>query len=195
MQLAGSAPVRDATHLDLHLVVDPRPGYPFGPDLDNLCERIFSVLVNRIGWFGARRPNIQGWRATKAVGTLTGVRVRVLDAPRVVDAAGGRTLLDLPVSGPLPLHARDEPFAERVRRAMIDLTAPASTLLVELMFTGPINLGDVATGRVKSVIDCLWPVLGGAPGAPDDDRISCLEVIRVHDDTAPSVHVRVSESM
>ena len=40
--------------------------------------------------------------------------------------------------------------------------------------TSAINLGDIATGPVKSVIDNLYPIVGGTRGAPDDWRIEPL---------------------
>ncbi len=40
------------------------------------------------------------------------------------------------------------------------------------------NLGDIATGKVKSIIDCLYPVIGGNMGSPEDWRIDILEVTK-----------------
>ncbi len=34
------------------------------------------------------------------------------------------------------------------------------------------NIGDIATGRVKAVVDRPYPLLGGAAGGPDDWRIA-----------------------
>src|SRR5438874_2568238 len=45
-------------------------GHPL--DVENLCEPVFSVLVNRVGWFGGSRPRIRWWRATKQQGANTG---------------------------------------------------------------------------------------------------------------------------
>ena len=56
---------------------------------------------------------------------------------------------------------------------------PPGSLAVALEFGGSrINIGDVATGRVKNVIDCLQPILGGAFGNPDDHRIVQLLVMK-----------------
>ncbi len=53
----------------------------------------------------------------------------------------------------------------------------ASRYAVGLRFGGSaVNIGDIATGRVKSVIDCLYPILGGVVGAPEDWRITSLYV-------------------
>lgn len=46
---------------------------------------------------------------------------------------------------------------------------------LEIDFTGDhVNLGDVGTGRAKTLIDGMWPLLGGKPGAPDDRRVAAL---------------------
>jgi len=34
-----------------------------------------------------------------------------------------------------------------------------------------VNIGEISAGTVKSTIDCLWPIIGGKGGAPDDWRI------------------------
>lgn len=47
------------------------------PDLDNLCEPMFSVLVNRLGWFGGNRQNMRWWRASKRHEEETGCMVRL----------------------------------------------------------------------------------------------------------------------
>lgn len=51
-------------------------------------------------------------------------------------------------------------------------------LRVELNFLRNVNIADIATGRVKNVIDCLVPVVGGKYGSPDDWRIDELLVTR-----------------
>src|SRR5262249_26357590 len=38
------------------------------------------------------------------------------------------------------------------------------------------NIGDLATGPVTATLDCLYPVLGGVAGAPEDWRIVGLYV-------------------
>lgn len=53
-----------------------------------------------------------------------------------------------------------------------------SAIGVELRFDGRLNLGDVATRRLKPTIDCLWPVIGGVPGRPADDLVTRLVVAR-----------------
>jgi hypothetical protein len=69
---------------------------------------------------------------------------------------------------------------------------PPGSLAVVLEFGGSqINIGDVATGRVKNVIDCLQPLLGGTFGNPDDHRIVLLLVSKRAGDLADGA-VRVT---
>jgi len=37
-----------------------------------------------------------------------------------------------------------------------------------------INIGDIATGKVKTTIDNLYPVIGGVCGQPEDWRVNIL---------------------
>ena len=80
--------------------------------------------------------------------------------------------------GPLPRSARDDVFADWVRDKMTGVVEASHDVAVDLRFSGPVNLGDVATGRIKNVLDCLYPVLGGSPGAPNDSVITSLEATR-----------------
>ena len=62
---------------------------------------------------------------------------------------------------------------------------------VSLVFGDPqVNLGDIATGRPKNVIDCLWPLLGGVAGAPDDHLVTALR--RARDDSLGMNGARVT---
>ena len=48
---------------------------------------------------------------------------------------------------------------------------------IELRFShGSPNLGDIADGPVKAMIDGLWPVLGGTAQAPFDRSVERLLV-------------------
>lgn len=56
------------------------------------------------------------------------------------------------------------------RRSVTERYAPA------LRFGGAPTIGDIATGRVKAVVDCLYPLRGGVAGKPDDWRITAFRV-------------------
>ena len=62
---------------------------------------------------------------------------------------------------------------------------------VHLRFSSRINIGDVATGPVKSVIDCLYPILGGTAGAPEDWRVHALVVEKDAPDVLGAVGIAV----
>ena len=149
-------------------------------DLDNLCEPVFSSLVNRLGWFAGRRPNLAWWHATKQAAERSGCEVRISNegplqpAPRSKGFAGTYV-------GPLPRSARAEEVAEWARRVLggQDALDDGADLACFLGFGSPrVNIGDISTGPVKSVIDCLYPVLGGRVGAPADWRIQELFVCK-----------------
>lgn len=192
---ASLATVQPSTgrFLELDFAVAPAVGYAEGADLDNLCEPVFSVLANRLGWFGGNRPNVRAFRARKSLHEPTGCRIRIADS-RWADAwPEGHRLLDGTYPDQLPRNARDQSFAAWVTRTMSRPARPSGAIAVRLEFAGPINLGDIATGRLKNVIDCLYPVIGGAPGAPNDARITLIEATRMVVEVAAGVRVRVTE--
>lgn len=160
--------------LDFH--VSPRAGFASGADIDNLCEPVLSVLVNRVGWFARRRPTISALRARKAIATPAGCRIVATAGAWPEDWVAGALLFDGTTDRPLPTSARDVAFAAWVAAEALERSLPAATFGVAIEIAQAINIGDVATGRVKNIIDCLYPVLGGRIGAPADDRVAVLEV-------------------
>jgi hypothetical protein len=66
-----------AGFIELDFVIAPAVGYARGADLDNFCEPVFSVIANRIGWFGGSRPNIRAFRARKTLAEPTGCRILI----------------------------------------------------------------------------------------------------------------------
>jgi hypothetical protein len=93
----------------------------------------------------------------------------------------------------MPRSARDETLAAWVSRTMSRPARSAGGLTIVLGFAGPVNLGDIATGRLKNVMDCLYPLIGGRQGAPNDSRITCIEATRMESGVAAGVRVRVIE--
>jgi len=191
--LASSAPSAHGSFLELDFAVAPAIGYARGADLDNFCEPVFSVLANRLGWFAGRRPNIRAFRARKTLAEPTGCRVRISSERWRDPWIEGAVLLNGVSAGPLPVSARDETFAAWAAGTMVRPASESGVLAVELHFSGPVNLGDIATGRLKNVIDCLYPILGGRPGAPNDARIVVLEATRMDADVDGVVRVQVVE--
>lgn len=158
--------------LDFNLASNDVQGQRF--DLDNLCEVVFSVIVGKIGWFGGRRQRIRWWSATRRVAQPSGCMVTVhagTEHRRPTEAP----LVSGTYSGPLPRNARGPELAEWAKSFSVKCSA-FDRVVLGISFGQAVNIGDIATGRVKAVIDCLYPWIGGASGAPDDDRITALFV-------------------
>jgi hypothetical protein len=193
LSLASVEPDARGVFLDLHFGVAPAIGYAEGADLDNLCEPVFSVLANRLGWFGGRRPNVRAFRARKALVEPTGCRIRITESRWAETSLEGDVLLDGVYVDEMPRSARDETLAAWVSRTMSRPARSAGGLTIVLGFAGPVNLGDIATGRLKNVMDCLYPLIGGRQGAPNDSRITSIEATRMESGVAAGVRVRVIE--
>jgi hypothetical protein len=176
----------DGIALDFFLA----PGRYNRRDLDNLCEPVFSVLVNQKRWFEGRRPNIAWLQATKTLSEESGLRIRLLDeAPRL--GAESPVCLNAVYPGPLPKSARDTNLAEWARSLSMP-SVNCDFFSVHLSFgSSNVNLGDIATGPIKSILDCLYPVIGGRVGAPEDWRITAL-VIEKNMPAVPPGHVQIS---
>jgi len=148
-------------------------------DVDNLCEPVFSTVINELGWCGGRRPNLAWWRATKRVRQPHGLKLLLVAAgPPDIGAELGDAAFAETFKGDLPTGAKDPQIPSWLeslgRRERI---ADAEAFAVRLQFGGiKPNIGDIATGSVKAVIDCLHPLFGGDAGAGEDWRIETLQV-------------------
>jgi hypothetical protein len=156
-------------------------------DIDNLCEPLFSILVNRIGWFRCARQNIRWWRASKEEGPDHGCRLCITSDPGPILDTRPSLITGVYV-GPLPLNAKAPEVAKWSRillgeQAQFPMTKALSCYLG--FGSGRINIGDIATGVVKSFIDCLYPIWGGAAGSPSDHKIDELTVAKTVQGVAP----------
>jgi hypothetical protein len=180
-----------ATGLVLTFDLPRSSAWPAHPDIDNLCEPVFATVINRLGWFGGRRPNLVWFVALKRPSAEPGATISVMS----VRAPAKATVVDPCVfearwSGPPPRSARDQGFIAWVREQRPPVVR--GSLAVALEFGDlRVNIGDVATGPVKSLIDCLQPIIGGRPGNPDDHRITRLLVAKGVADLAHGT-VRIS---
>ena len=174
----------------LHIVENlRRGGHPF--DLDNLCEPVISVLVNGKGWLRGRRPNIRWWSAERHVASPTGCRIHLADDV-ADDHLSGQTIFEGVYTGEFPNRATDTRIADWMAGSVQDQPTDGRDFGVALGFgTDAINLGDIATGPVKSIIDNLYPLLGGAVGSPEDWRIERLLVCKERSDLA-SNEIRIT---
>jgi hypothetical protein len=143
-------------------------------DLDNLLDPVFSVVINRLGWCGGRRPNLRWIAAEKTYRSPTGARITLESgSPSWPRTEAGDVLLHDLYEGSLPRAATDTDFANWVRAAQIRRVE--GKVAVRLSFAIlKVNLGEIATGPVKPLLDGLWPVLGGNPAAPHDWRVGAL---------------------
>lgn len=149
-------------------------GHPL--DVDNLCQPVFSVLCGKLGWFGGRRPNIKYWSACKSVGEKTGVYIKVSDLKLNIDNCLP-VIFDSVYSGALPKNATDVNFIEWVEQRVATGIQRRERYSMKIEFGGlAVNIGEIATGKVKSIIDCMVPVIGGKYGVPEDWRINRLLV-------------------
>jgi hypothetical protein len=163
--------------LDFFLPTLAPNGHPL--DVDNLCEPVFSVVVNKLGWFGSRRPNMLWWLATKVVGQPSGLRLSMRsERALAARAEEGCAVLEATYTGPLPKKATDTEVPRWLASLGLSQRVQSDDrFAVHFLLGGArVNLGDVATGTVKSLLDCLYPVLGGRAGDPEDWRVDNLLV-------------------
>ncbi len=152
-----------------------RRGHPF--DVDNLCEPVFSTIVNNRGWFRNRRPNIQWWKASLSKSAKPGCRLTFCQGNAPEFGPFANVLLEGGFDGQLPKSSDDAEFREWVAQSAKNSPTSAADLAVRIRFqSNDINIGEIATGRVKNIIDCLHPILGGKARSPEDWRIRLLHV-------------------
>lgn len=138
-------------------------------DLDNLVEPVLSVLVNKKGYFGGKRSNIRQWYAKKVKSSAEGVDIELSeDSPLSLNR---KLLIDDVYNGAIPSSAKSKDLPDWLTSKTIKHPEKGDRFSVHLSFPEGINIGDIATGIVKSTIDCLYPVIGGSAGSPEDWRI------------------------
>ncbi len=163
-------------------------------DIDNLCEPVFSVLINKLGWFGGKRPNIKWWRAMKICGQPSGLQ---LSAKKMIHLkmtrVFGNLLFEGVYEGELPCKATDNQIPSWLN-SLKEFESPQNNdrFVIRLQFGGlKVNIGNIATGEVKSIIDCLYPVIGGLKGKPEDWRVDILQVEKGTTNLNDSVRISI----
>jgi hypothetical protein len=146
-----------------------------GFDLDNLLDPVLSAVINGQGWFGRHRPNLRWIAAHKFVLDEPAVRLAVLpDPPHLWEQSDVEVVgLDAVYPGDLPSAESSDEYVAWVERNMHPLRQGAVGVAIDIA-DAAVNLGDIANGPIKILIDGLWPILGGGPGAPHDKRIVAL---------------------
>ena len=146
-------------------------------DVDNICEPVFSILINNKGWFDSKRPAMQWYRATKKQGSKSGCIIEMVEQNPIEIMSEKGILFDKVFIGTFPNSATDQFFSSWVEKGLDGKLENNDHCVVQLQFgSAEVNLGDIAAGKTKPIIDCLFPVLGGTAGDPEDDRISTLQV-------------------
>lgn len=151
-------------------------------DVDNLCEPVFSVLIDRIGWFSKSRSNLLWWQATKEEGIYPGCRVTVHTTDSVI-LPQSEPDYDETYTGNFPRNAKSPElsnWAWKIRQQKHIGWIPEKCLLY-LDFSDPkIDIGSIRNYGVhkptKPIIDCLYPWYGGPQGNPYDHCIMNLAV-------------------
>lgn len=163
-------------------------------DIDNLCEPVFSVLVNKLGWFGGKRPNIKWWRAMKICGQPSGLQLSAeTRIPLEMTRLFGNLLFDGVYEGELPRKATDNQIPSWLNSLKeFESSQNNGRFVIRLQFGGlKLNIGNIATGEVKSIIDCLYPVIGGLKGKPEDWRVDALQVEKGTTNLDDSVRISI----
>jgi len=167
-------------------------------DIDNLCEPLFSVVINRHRWFSGRRPNINWWSASKTQSTDSGLKLTIFARP-VHEVNLGEVkqtpFFNQTYTGRLPKNATDPVLSQWLESLLVD--KPLNSCVILLRFGDKkVNLGDIATGRIKALLDGLYHLYGGTIGRPEDWRIRTLAVEKGNKELAPnSVKITVWEAI
>lgn len=145
-------------------------------DIDNLCEPVFSVLIGKKGWFGGKRTNLKWWNASKSSNENSGLSLSMepASAPELTELYGA-PFFDNVYEGVLPRKATDPQVSTWLNNIYLH-GEENERYILNIQFGGDINIGEIATGKVKSLIDCLYPIIGGSLGKPEDWRIDILQV-------------------
>lgn len=163
-------------------------------DIDNLCEPVFSILVNALYWFNGKRTNIQWWTAEKRIGQETGLSIQFFTTKNEEFLLQyGYPVFHATYLDKLPLKATD-PNMLAWFNTFPGVKSLNGKIAVELQFQlESINLGDICTGKIKPVIDNPYPLVGGKPSNPDDWRIDRLYVNKSKNRTGQSLIIKVWE--
>lgn len=162
-------------------------------DIDNLCEPVFAVLTSSLGWFSGKRKNIALWTARKRIGDEQGLLIRNIDScpPEI---ASSSPLFDEVYDGALPAKATDDSMPLWIKKFGRFKTLKRCSIRLQFENT-PVSIATISSGKVKPVIDCLYPIIGGVSGAPHDEIIDMLIVERVCNSAQrPAVRITIWES-
>lgn len=190
--------------LKFYLSSFTRRGHPI--DLDNLVEPVFSVLINKKGYFNGDKKNIQWWFASMISYQNEGVEIEISDKFQIdfyekiskenkpnnfsfihikivrlclesrleID-----TIIDDTYLGPIPNSAKSTELPGWLLSKQIKPIGEGDRVSVSLVFPDYYNIGKLPRGIVKPTLDCLYPILGGKAGFPEDWKIEKLWIGKV----------------
>lgn len=161
-------------------------------DIDNLCEPVFAVLTSSLHWFSGKRNNITCWTARKCIGEEQGLLIQNINSETLL-APSGTPLFDEVYGGVLPNKATDDNIPSWIKR--LGQFKAVNACSIRLIFENtPVSIATISSGKVKPIIDCLYPIIGGIAGAPNDEIIEMLTVERVSNSTKkPAVRITIWE--
>jgi hypothetical protein len=187
--VAPAAATTPQTGLAIEFAIPQARHTAHAQDLDNLAEPALSTVVNRQGWFGKSRSNLRWLALRKTHASTHGCRITPLHEPPAW-LPTQTPILDELYHGPRPTSAASVELPAWIAERCTPSDTSARYAL-RLRFPDSPNLGDIATGIVKPIIDCLWPQLGGTPASPEDWRLDTLLLVRACENT-PTGSIAIS---
>ena len=145
-------------------------------DVDNLCEPVFAVLTSKMGWFGGKRTTIHRWKATKRVGDIEGMYIRAFDVQLNKDTER-KMIFNGIYKGVFPNKATDDSIPKWINNGYKYIRINQYGISFEFG-SNKLSIATISDGKVKHIIDCLYPVIGGKSGYPEDNKINSLVVER-----------------
>jgi len=144
-------------------------------DVDNLCEPVFIILVGKKNYFDGVRKNIQWFRAEKIQDNNGKLELSLSE--QIPKLNHGLILFDEIYVGPFPKSATDPKFPIFVKNNLKRKLEKTEECIVSIQFnSSSVNIGNISSGTIKPIIDCLFPVLGGIQGDPNDHVIRILQI-------------------
>ena len=146
-----------------------------GFDIDNLCDPVFTALTSKLGWYNGSQVNIISYRAIKIKGGIEGMVLK--DIEKIDFAIEKATVqFDEIFKGSFPKNARDPQIPDWLSQFNNLKNIKGECGLALRFGTKKRSIASISDGIVKHIIDCMYPIFGGKPGAPDDHLISDLYV-------------------
>jgi hypothetical protein len=110
------------------------------------------------------------------------------------EIASSSPLFDEVYDGALPAKATDDSMPLWIKKFGRFKTLKRCSIRLQFENT-PVSIATISSGKVKPVIDCLYPIIGGVSGAPHDEIIDMLIVERVCNSAQrPAVRITIWES-